>query len=368
VRRHDSIYRTFNVRAVPVTAQDGMLREWVGICEDISDRRRIEAEIAAKSALFEATLQNMAQAVSVYDSELKLVAYNQHFIDFFEFPAGLITLGRSFEDILWFGARRGDFGSDPEQQVQSRLAAVINKESYRRDFVRANGLTLFVSHTAMPGGGFVNTFTDISEQRRAEQALRESEEHLRVILDNVADAIMTIDKSDFEPFDPRDSITAAVELMARQMTLANIDLTISLPPDCGAVLGRPSQLQQVMIDLLRNAHESVIAQPRTGEGSHIGTIEVSLRAEEGMVRIKVADSGGGMARELDNRIGEPILTAGCVDTGSGLGLWVSQGIVAVMNGRIDVARTLDGAAFTVILPLHHAKRQVRRKVRTISRR
>ncbi len=539
LRRHDGIHRTFSVRAVPVTDQEGTLREWVGICEDITDRKLVESEIAAKSALFEATLQNMAQGVSVYDDELKLVAYNQRFIDFFELPTGLITLGRSLEEVLRFLARRGDFGTDAEQQVQTRIEAVRNKESYRQEFVQANGRTLFVSHTAMPGGGFVNTFTDISEQRRAEQALQESEERLRAILDNMADAIITTDKAglirsynsaasrifgyavdeaigmdirtlipnpdfrprnqtsgtcnsetlaqrrdgtmfpidiavtsvnltgrrlqiaivrdiaeqkviqahllqssklatlgemsaamahemsqplstvllaagnglaridrkvatedylreileliaaqaerlgklivhmrafsrvdpaEFEPFDPRDCVTAAVEFMRHQVALGNIDLKVSLPRDCGEVLGQSSQLEQVVINLLRNAHESVTAHPRTGEGTFIGTIEVSLLAEEGLVRIKVVDTGGGIAPEVKERIFEPFFTTKCVGQGTGLGLSVSHGIVAAMNGKIDVATRMEGADFTVILPLHKATRKARQKIRSTGHR
>ncbi len=365
LRRHDGLYRTFSARAVPVTGQDGTLREWVGICEDISDRRLVESEIAAKSALFEATLQNMGQAVSVYDNELKLVAYNQHFIDFFELPTGLITLGRSLEEVLWFLARRGDFGPDPEHQVQTRLSAVRNKKSYSQDFVQANGRTLFVNHTAMPGGGFINTFTDISKQRWAEQALQESEQRLRAIVDNVADALhmrafRRVDPAAFEPFDPRDSITAAVESMQRQMMLAKIDLTMSLPRDCGEVLGQPRRLKQAVVNLLRNAHGSMTAHPRAGDKAFVGTIDVSLRVEEGVVRIKVADSSGGIAPDVTEQFLGSF-------TGTGLGLTVSRGIVEAMNGKIDVATRLDGTDFTIILPLHKVARKAGRKIRSSGR-
>lgn len=365
LRRHDGLYRTFTARAVPVTDQDGTLREWVGICEDISDRKLVESEIAAKSALFEATLQNMGQAVSVYDNELKLVAYNQRFIDFFELPTGLVTLGRSLEEVLWFLARRGDFGPDPERQVQTRVNAVRNKESHSHNFVQANGRALFVNHTAMPGGGFINTFTDISRQRNAEQALQHSEERLRAVVENVADALhmrafSRVDPAAFEPFDPRDSITAAVESMERQMALAKIDLTASLPRDCGKVLGQPRRLRQVVANLLWNAQGSVTAHPRAGDGTSIGTIDVSLRAEEGMLRIKVSDSSGGIAPEVKEHFFGPF-------TGTGLGLPVSHGIVEAMNGKIDVATRPDGTDFTIILPLHKAKHKARRKIRSTGR-
>lgn len=366
LRRHDGLYRTFNARAVPVTDQNGTLREWVGICEDISDRKLVESEIAAKSALFEATLQNMGQAMSVYDNELKIVAYNQHFIDFFELPTGLITLGRPLEEVLWFLARRGDFGPDPERQVQTRVNAVRNKESYSQDFVQANGRTLFVSHTAMPGGGFINTFTDISKQRNAEQALQQSEERLRAVVENIADALhmrafSRVDPAAFEPFDPRDSITAAVESMERQLALAKIDLRVSLPRHCGKVLGQPKRLRQVVANLLWNAQGSVTAHPLAGDGTFIGTIDLSMRAEEGMLRIRIAYSAGCTAPEAKEHVFGPF-------TGTGLGLPVSHGLVEAMNGKIDVAARPDGTDFTIILPLHKAKSKPRQKKRSAVRR
>lgn len=369
LRRHDGVYRTFGVRAVPVIDHSGTLREWVGICEDISDRKLVEAEITAKSALFEATLQHMAQGVSVYDEGLKLTAYNQRFIDLFEFPPGMITIGRSLEDILGFLARRGDFGPHHEEQLKNRIDAVRNKASYRREFVQSNGRRLFVSHSAMPGGGFINTFTDISDQRGAEQALLQSEERLHAILDNVAEAIHTrafsrVDPAEFERFDPRDSISAAVESMAAPMARDKVDLTVSLPRSCGEVLGQPRRLRQVVVNLLRHAHGFVSAHPRTGNGAFIGTIGVSLRTEEGMVRIKVSHDAGSVAPEIEERISEPLFT------GTQLGLSVSRGIVEAMNGKIDIATRLDGADFTVILPLHQAKARPRSrpKARSAARR
>jgi PAS domain S-box-containing protein len=81
LRRHDGIYRSFSVRGVPVLNGDGSVREWVGVSEDITERKEAEAQVVAKSMLLETTLQNMAQGVTVYDRDFKLIAYNQRYID-----------------------------------------------------------------------------------------------------------------------------------------------------------------------------------------------------------------------------------------------------------------------------------------------
>jgi PAS domain S-box-containing protein len=526
LRRHDGVYRTFNVRGVPVLNADGSVREWVGVSEDISDRKQAEAEVVAKSMLFEAILQNMAQGVTVYDQNSRLVAWNQRYVDLFDFPEGFAEVGRSHEEVLRCLASRGVFGSDAEAQIKRRILAVRKRESYHREFTQSNGRTLFMSHTAMPGSGFINTFTDISDRKRAERALQDSEERLRAILDNIADAIITTDKAgliqscnlaaatifeygpdevigmdirrlipsstfqprnqggglgstetvacrkdgalfpidiavtsvelpgrwlqiaivrdigqqkalqaqlfqasklatlgemaaamahemnqplnvmrmaadnglarlerkaateeylrqnlgliaaqaerlgklimhmrvfsrvdpaEFELFDPRASVAAAVELMSPQIALGNIKVSTTFPKECGEVLGLPSQLEQVMINLLSNAQDAVASNPMPSSESCIGTITVTMIEEERMVRIKVADTGGGIPPDVLGRIFDPFFTTKEVGKGTGLGLSVSYGIIAAMGGKIDVVSSMEGAAFTVILPTRAAQ-------------
>jgi PAS domain S-box-containing protein len=526
VRRHDGVYRAFNVRGVPVLNADGSVREWVGVSEDISDRKQAEAEVVAKSMLFEAILQNMAQGVTVYDQNSRLVAWNQRYVDLFDFPEDFVEAGQSHEEILRCLANRGAFGSDADAQIKRRMLAVRKRESYHREFTQSNGRTLFMSHTAMPGGGFVNTFTDISDRKQAERALQDSEERLRAILDNIADAIITTDKAgliqscnlaaatifeygpdevigmdirrlipssnflprnqgnglgsnetvacrkngalfpidiavtsvelpgrwlqiaivrdigqqkalqaqlfqasklatlgemaaamahemnqplnvmrmaadnglarlerkaateeylrqnlgliaaqaerlgklimhmrvfsrvdpaEFELFDPRASVAAAVELMSPQIALGNIKVSTIFPNECGEVLGLPSQLEQVMINLLSNAQDAIASNPVPSSESCIGTITVTMIEEERMVRIKVADTGGGIPPDVLGRIFDPFFTTKEVGKGTGLGLSVSYGIIAAMGGRIDVVSSMEGAAFTVILPTRIAQ-------------
>ena len=64
-----------------------------------AERRRVQEELTQKSILLEATLENMAQGFSVYDDELKLVGYNEHFGEMLGFPHGFLRPGITYEDI-----------------------------------------------------------------------------------------------------------------------------------------------------------------------------------------------------------------------------------------------------------------------------
>jgi signal transduction histidine kinase len=105
-----------------------------------------------------------------------------------------------------------------------------------------------------------------------------------------------------------------------------------------------------MINLLSNAQDAVIANPRSSQSADIGAITVGMTEEEGMIRIKVCDTGRGIPPETIGRIFDPFFTTKGVGKGTGLGLSVSYGIIAAMGGKIDVFSSADGTVFTVILP------------------
>ncbi|HEX6122806.1 MAG TPA: PAS domain S-box protein, partial [Ktedonobacterales bacterium] len=76
VRRHDGVYRTFLMRGVPVFEPDGRLREWVGCCTDITERKHAEAEAAARARESEAVLDALAQPVAVFDAAGRIIRTN----------------------------------------------------------------------------------------------------------------------------------------------------------------------------------------------------------------------------------------------------------------------------------------------------
>lgn len=104
------------------------------------------------------------------------------------------------------------------------------------------------------------------------------------------------------------------------------------------------QLTQVFINILINAVDSFEGRP--------GTIRVESAVNNGEVKIRVTDSGKGISKDDRDKIFEPFFTTKEVGEGTGLGLWVSYGIVKNFRGDILVESTPGkGSTFTVVFPL-----------------
>ena len=108
----------------------------VGIYTDITaikldEQQRREQELAEKSILLQSTLDNLAQGVSVFDKHLRLVAWNERFVELLELPDWLVRPGASFQDYLRYRSARGDFGDDGETAIAIRMQHVREREPAR---------------------------------------------------------------------------------------------------------------------------------------------------------------------------------------------------------------------------------------------
>ena len=110
------------------------------------------------------------------------------------------------------------------------------------------------------------------------------------------------------------------------------------------VRGDAIRLEQVMINLLRNALDAMADKPRK-------RLEIRLHADQQLWQLTVSDSGGGIAEEHLNSVFDPFFTTKPVGDGLGLGLAVSYAIVHELGGRLIAANRGDGAVFTLTLPI-----------------
>jgi two-component system C4-dicarboxylate transport sensor histidine kinase DctB len=143
-----------------------------------------------------------------------------------------------------------------------------------------------------------------------------------------------------EPVQVARAIEGALFLTESQIKAAGVRVTRRVEPDLW-VSGYAVQLEQVLVNLIRNALDAVAEVKRP-------EIEISVEASPDTVRIAVADNGPGIAGELIERIFDPFVTSKPVGKGLGLGLSISYGIVQDFRGRIHAANRAQGGAELVI--------------------
>jgi two-component system C4-dicarboxylate transport sensor histidine kinase DctB len=110
------------------------------------------------------------------------------------------------------------------------------------------------------------------------------------------------------------------------------------------VRGDAIRLEQVLINLLRNALDAMVDQP-------LKRLEVRLQADEQLWCLTVKDSGGGIAEEHLAQVFDPFFTTKAVGDGLGLGLAVSFAIIHESGGRLTAGNHENGAVFCVTLPI-----------------
>ncbi|WP_299019550.1 PAS domain-containing hybrid sensor histidine kinase/response regulator [uncultured Photobacterium sp.] len=129
--------------------------------------------------LLQGAIEHISQGITVVDKQLRLVAWNQRYLEMFSFPPGLIQVGRPIADVIRHNALQGLCGpGDIEAHVVKRVAHLKRGTAHTSARTRPDGLVIEVQGNPMPGGGFVMSFTDITAFRQAEQALKEANEHL----------------------------------------------------------------------------------------------------------------------------------------------------------------------------------------------
>ncbi|MFH0809751.1 MAG: ATP-binding protein [Pseudomonadota bacterium] len=145
-----------------------------------------------------------------------------------------------------------------------------------------------------------------------------------------------------EPADCADLIENVLQLVRGQMSRKGL-VAVWQRPEARLVIGHDGdQIKQVLLNLLINAIHA------TPEG---GSVVVRLAPEDDVVKIRVSDTGSGIAPEHLSRIFEPFFTTKAEGEGTGLGLYICRQIVGRCHGSLDVDTTPgQGTTFTISLP------------------
>jgi signal transduction histidine kinase len=386
--------------------------------------KRLAAEQAEKSELLESVLANIDQGILALDRSLRVVCVNARFREIFDLPPDLCEPGRLAAEIIRFQVERGELDPDGmDDHALVRMATGTATYPCGFEFERSgsvspgdadpgssdSGSTVIEGRgNAMPGGGSVTTFTDITARKRAERTLRE---HARKLSEYAKD--LERSNAELEQFayvashdlqeplrmvssycqllqrrykdkldaDAEEFITYAVEGAARMQRLINDLLAYSRvgtrgkpfePIDCNEVLavalanlqavvtetgaritqdplpvvsGDGVQLVQLFQNLLGNAIKF--------RGETPPQIHVTAKPDGGGWLFSVTDNGIGIDPQYRDRIFvifQRLHERGRYP-GTGIGLAICKKIVERHGGRIWVeAAPGGGSTFSFTIP------------------
>ena len=128
--------------------------------------------------MLQSMLENIQQGISVVDQDQRLVAWNSAYVDLFDYPPDLVQVGRPVADLITYNLDKGWIEGDPAEQARRRIEHIRRGRSHTYERQNPDGRYLRITGNPMPGGGYVTTFTDITDDKRREQALVDANETL----------------------------------------------------------------------------------------------------------------------------------------------------------------------------------------------
>jgi signal transduction histidine kinase len=363
---------------------------------DVTQARARQSELDRQAHILAGTFESIDEGVVVFDHNRVLIAWNERARRLLDMPPEAMSLGKTFDESVRHQIVRGDFGpiEDVEAEVRRRVVRVSRHEPYSDEGWRPNGRYIVTRRTALPGGGWVTLFTDLTDRKHAEDALRDAKETAEIanrtkseflanmshelrtplnavigfseIIHNqlfgpieekryvdyardihssgthllqVINDILDISKAEAGKVDLRETqidlggtLAACARLMAPRAEAAQVRVSIEVAPDVPLLSADEQRVRQIVLNLLSN---SVKFTPPGGRVRITATLE-----KNGGVAVGVADTGIGMRAQDIPRALEPF---GQIDSalarrfeGTGLGLPLSRKLAELHGGTLTI--------------------------------
>jgi signal transduction histidine kinase/CheY-like chemotaxis protein len=279
----------------------------------------------------------------------------------------LLNTANALESLEFYRLLR-DQNTTLEKKVEERTQALAQSERQLQQVMKlqaigtlAGGIAHDFNNILFPIVGYTElTMDDIPEDSQARQNL---EEILKATnrAKELVQQILTFSRQggqERKPLQVQSLIKEALKLL-RATIPSTIEIECNVGEECGHIMGDPTQIHQVVMNLCTNAYH---AMQETGGTLEVTLKEIDMSYEQSMERVgmkvgrhlelTVKDAGHGMGAEVLERIFEPYFTTKELGKGTGLGLSVIHGIIKNHGGDISVSSQLGkGTTFTVYLPV-----------------
>ncbi|WP_421846766.1 PAS-domain containing protein [Marinomonas sp.] len=351
---------------------------------DALRRLEVTAELSEQKRLLETIFDNMNDGLSVFSAKGSLVAWNSGYQTLFDLSDDDLSVGMSIDEVQSLINRGQHKNLNLEnQQVHMEEVNVsrhLRFQSFERHF--DSGKIIEFRSKPMPEGGFVTLYTDLTERKSVESQLRQAQKmemlgqltggvahdfnnllaaimgNLQMLSDSrpqttdqaryIERALVVSEKSSnlvqrLLAFSRRQQLFPVsigiddliegmldlVEYSVGSHIVVESDLQC---PDVVSLID-PSQLENALLNLSLN---SASAMPDGGRLAFSTKLCTLPNSDVPAIRIRVEDSGEGIADEVIGRIFEPFFTTKPVGKGSGLGLSMIYGFVKQSGGEIKV--------------------------------
>jgi len=250
------------------------LGEVVAVLDEAGQELRFNREILST------TLENISAAVAVVDPDMRLTAWNRRYQQLFGYPDGMLYVGRPVADLIRYNAERGELGEgNVEDQIERRIRHMRAGSPHVFERTRSDGKVIEMRGQALPGGGYVTSYNDITDYKHAEQALLEANETLE---QRVAER----------------SHEAEIAQQSKTRFLAAISHDVLQPLNAARLFASALREHPTNSDEQRHLAERVDASLRAAEELLDGLLDVS-RLDAGGLRPTIEDFDAGlMMREL----------------------------------------------------------------------
>ncbi|MBO6520818.1 MAG: PAS-domain containing protein [Rhodospirillales bacterium] len=188
-RRHSNgELREITATGRPVFDEHGEFHGYIGVASDITNRLKTEAKAKSAEDILMVAINSLDCIFTIWDSDDRLTYHNDHFLELNKLVPDYCRLGVTFEEHVRAVAENGLIGNDedPETWVRNRLRRHRNP-SGSFETSRQNGHTILIHESRLSDGSTIIMSTDISEQKKAELAIRESRQRLMDFSSTAAD-------------------------------------------------------------------------------------------------------------------------------------------------------------------------------------